>query len=217
MSGASDVAKGAAGAVLTTEGLTGIVELVKRGRATYQRVLTWIVNKVSRTILKAGFVVAAFLTTGQFVISALGMVLLVFMTDSVKIVLATERVHPSQQPETWKIGRLVRVAIVFGLLMLGEALGLLAIGWYHFSLAGADGRLQTFSFQTLFFALFSILSIRERRHFWKSRPSALLAAGVALDAVLGLLVGIFRSRRVAACPCSTARSCSAMRRSARSD
>ena len=192
VSGASDVAKGAAGAVLTTEGLTGIVELVKRGRATYQRVLTWIVNKVSRTILKAGFVVIAFLTTGQFVISALGMVLLVFMTDFVKIALATDRVHPSQQPETWKIGGLVRVAIVLGLLMLVEALGLLAIGWYHFALAGAAGRLHTFTFQTLlFFALFSIVSVRERRNFWKSRPGALLAAGLAADTILGVVVGIF--------------------------
>src|SRR5678815_216237 len=87
---ASDVAKGAASAVLTTDGLGGIVDLVVHGRATYQRVLTWIVNKISRTILKAGFVVGAFLATGRFVISALGMVLLVFMTDFVKITLATD-------------------------------------------------------------------------------------------------------------------------------
>jgi magnesium-transporting ATPase (P-type) len=164
---------------------------VKRGRATYQRVLTWIVNKVSRTILKAGFVVVAFLTTGRFVISALGMVLLVFMTDFVKVALATDRVHPSQKPETWKIGPLVRVAIVLGLLMLVEALGLLVIGWYHFALAGAQGRLQTFTFQTLlFFALFSIVSLRERRAFWKSRPSGLLAAGLVADAILGTVVGL---------------------------
>jgi soluble P-type ATPase len=59
--GATDVAKGAASAVLTTEGLAGIVDLVRNGRAIYQRVLTWIINKISRTILKAGFVVIAFL------------------------------------------------------------------------------------------------------------------------------------------------------------
>ncbi len=191
VSGATDVAKGAAGAVLTTEGLASIVELVKIGRATYQRVLTWIVNKVSRTILKAGFVVIAFLATGRFVISALGMVLLVFMTDFVKITLATDRVHPSPKPETWNIGPLVRVAVVLGLLMLAEALALLAIGWHRFGLGAADGRLETFTFQALlFFALFSIVSVRERRAFWKSRPSALLGAGLASDAVIGVFVGV---------------------------
>ncbi|MGE5243755.1 MAG: HAD-IC family P-type ATPase [Betaproteobacteria bacterium] len=189
---ATDVAKGAASVVLTGEGLANAVDLVKNGRAIYQRVLTWIINKVSRTILKAGFVVLAFLATGRFVISALGMVLLVFLTDFVKITLATDRVRPSDAPETWNIGPLVEVAAVLGLCMLGEALGLLANSWQRFDLAHDPGRLQTFSFQALlFFALFSLLSIRERRTFWASRPSAVLALALAGDAVLGVLIGVF--------------------------
>ena len=134
VSGATDVAKGAASAVLTTEGLANIVDLVKSGRATYQRVLTWIVNKVSRSILKAGFVVIAFLVTGKFVISALVMLLVVCLTDVAHIALATDRVQPSPKPETWNIGPLVRVAVVLGVLTLIEALGLLAFGWHRFGL-----------------------------------------------------------------------------------
>ena len=188
VSGATDVAKGAASVVLTTEGLAAIVDLVKIGRSIYQRVLTWIVNKVSRTILKAGFVVVAFLVTGRFVISALGMVLLVFMTDFVKISLSADRVRPSQKPESWKIGPLVEVAAILGVLMLAEALALLAIGWRRFDLG--DGTLQTFSFVTLlFFALFSVLSIRERRAFWRSRPGWVLLAALAADALVGTAVG----------------------------
>lgn len=188
VSGASDVAKGAASVALTTEGLAGIVDLVKNGRAIYQRVLTWIINKVSRTILKSGYVVIAFLFTGKFVISALGMVLLVFMTDFVKIALSTDRVRPSDKPETWNIGPLVRIAVVLGILMLAEALVLLAFGLRHLGLSG--GRLHTFAFQTLlFFALFSIISIRERRAFWASRPGALLSAALAADACAGVAVG----------------------------
>jgi magnesium-transporting ATPase (P-type) len=190
VSGATDVAKGAASVVLTTEGLAGIVDLVREGRAIYQRVLTWIVNKVSRTILKSGFVVVAFLASGKFVISALGMVLLVFMTDFVKIALATDRVRPSEAPETWNIGPLVSVAALLGVLMLVEALGLLAFVWRGFALS--DGQLQTFSFQTLFFfALFSLISIRERRGFWSSRPSATLSVALLADACAGMLVGAY--------------------------
>lgn len=191
VSGASDVAKGAASAVLTHEGLVDIIDLVKSGRAIYQRVLTWIVNKVSRTILKAGFVVLAFLATGQFVISALGMVLLVFMTDFVKIALSTDRVRASQKPETWNIGPLVGVAVVLGFLMLAEALALLAFGWHRFALNDDNGRLQTFAFQTLlFFALFSIISVRERRAFWASRPGTLLGSALAADWVVGMFIGV---------------------------
>ncbi|MGT2467210.1 HAD-IC family P-type ATPase [Mesorhizobium atlanticum] len=192
VSGATDVAKAAASVVLTTEGLSGIVDLVKNGRAIYQRVLTWIVNKVSRTILKSGFVVFAFLATGKFVISALGMVLLVFMTDFVKIALSTDRVRPSPNPETWNIGPLVRLAVLLGIAMLIEALALLAFGWRAYDLGNHPGQLQTFTFQTLlFFALFSIVSIRERQAFWTSRPSTILAAALLADASLGVLIGAF--------------------------
>ena len=191
VSGATDVAKGAASAVLTTGGLVNIVDLVKNGRATYQRVLTWIVNKISRSILKAGFVVIAFLVTGKFVISALVMLLLVCLTDVTHIALATDRVEPSQKPETWNIGPLVRVAVVVGVLTLVEALGLLAFGWRRFGLSSNAGLLQTFTFQTfLFFALSSLVSMRERRSFWRSRPSAALAVSLGAAAVVGTIIGL---------------------------
>ena len=192
VSAATDVAKQAASVVLTTEGLGGIVDLVMNGRAIYQRVLTWIINKISRTVLKSGFVVIAFLATGKFVISALGMLLLVFMTDFGKIALSTDRVRPSQKPESWNIGPLVRLAVLLGLLMLGEALALLALGWRWFDLGNGDGRLQTFTFEALlFFALFSILSIRERRAFWASRPSTTLLLAIFADACVGVIISAY--------------------------
>lgn len=201
VSGATDVAKAAASAVLTTEGLANIVALVQTGRAIYQRVLTWIVNKVADTILKAGLIVVAFLATGRFVISALGMLLVVLLTDFMKIALATDRVEASRTPETWNISPLIGVSVVLGLLMLGESLGLLAFGWHVFALSQQDGRLLTFTFQLLlFFALFSLLSIRERRAFWMSRPSIALMASSAAGALVGILIGRFGVGRLHALP-----------------
>jgi hypothetical protein len=114
----------------------------------------------------------------------------VFMTDFVKIALATDRVRPSQAPETWNIGPLVRLAVVLGLFMLVESLGLLALGWHWFGLGADDHRLPTFAFLTLlFFALFSLVSIRERRAFWSSRPSGVLALALAADGCVGVLIG----------------------------
>lgn len=52
--------------VLTTEGLGGIVDPVRNGRAIYQRVLTWIINKIGSAVLKAGFVALALLATGRW-------------------------------------------------------------------------------------------------------------------------------------------------------
>ncbi len=97
VSTATDVAKGAASVVLTEPGLTNIVTLVEQGRTIYQRILTWIINKISRTILKAAFVAIAFVVTGKFVVSAFAMLLLVFMTDFAKISLATDNVRAVEE------------------------------------------------------------------------------------------------------------------------
>jgi H+-transporting ATPase len=138
VSTATDVAKGAASVVLTEPGLTNIVALVGQGRTIYQRVLTWIINKISRTILKAAFVAIAFVVTGKFVVSAFAMLLLVFMTDFAKVALATDHVRPSKKPETWNIGGFITVSVVLGVAMVAEALLLLWIGWSHLGLATSD-------------------------------------------------------------------------------
>ena len=189
VSSATDVAKGAASVVLTEPGLTNIVTLVEQGRIIYQRVLTWIVNKISRTILKSSFVAIAFILTGKFVVSAFAMLLLVFMTDFAKISLATDHVRPSKKPETWNIGGLVSVSVVLGLAMVIETLLFLAFGWTRFGLSTNDNALFTFSFLTLlYFAAFSIVSARERRWFWSSKPSATLAAAVAAEIIIGTVL-----------------------------
>jgi plasma-membrane proton-efflux P-type ATPase len=187
VSTATDVAKGAASVVLTDPGLANIVTLVEQGRTIYQRILTWIVNKISRTILKAAFVTIAFIITGKFVVSAFAMLLLVFMTDFAKIALATDHVQPSRNPETWNIGGFVVVSAVLGVAMVAEALLFLYIAWPMFGLeTNDDSALYTFSFQTmLYFAVFSIVSARERRWFWATMPSKSLIVALTLDALIG--------------------------------
>jgi plasma-membrane proton-efflux P-type ATPase len=189
VSTATDVAKGAASVVLTEAGLTNIVALVEQGRTIYQRILTWIINKISRTILKAAFVAIAFVVTGKFVVSAFAMLLLVFMTDFAKISLATDNVRPSKKPETWNIGGFITVSVVLGVAMVAETLFLLWIGWSHFGLATNNKALYTFSFLTLlYFAVFSVVSARERRWFWATLPSKTFMSALAADALTGTVL-----------------------------
>jgi len=189
VSTATDVAKGAASVVLTDAGLANIVALVEQGRTIYQRILTYIINKISRTILKTGFVAIAFMVTGKFVMSAFAMLLLVFITDFAKISLATDRVRPSRKPETWNIGPLITVSVVLGALMVAEALLLLWVGWSRWELATSDNALYTFSFLALlYFAAFSIVSARERRWFWTTMPSKAVVAAVVAETLVGTVL-----------------------------
>ena len=189
VSTATDVAKGAASVVLTEPGLTNIVALVEQGRTIYQHVLTWIINKISQTILKAAFVAIAFVVTGEFVVSAFAMLLLVFVMDFATIALATDHVRPSRKPETWAIGGFITVSVVLGLAMVAETLFFLWIGWSHFGLATDSNALCTSSFLTLlFFGVFSSLSRRERRWFWATLPSKTLVAALLAGALTGTIL-----------------------------
>jgi hypothetical protein len=117
------------------------------------------------------------------------MLLLVFLTDFAKIALATDRVRASRRPETWRSRRDFHIAVTLGVIMLVEACGLLAIGWSGFGLASDHEALHTFTFQALlYFALFSILSVRERRWFWASRPSGMLIVALTLAGLLGTVL-----------------------------
>jgi plasma-membrane proton-efflux P-type ATPase len=189
VSTATDVAKGAASVVLTEPGLTNIVALIGQGRTIYQRILTYIINKISRTILKAAFVAIAFMATGKFVISAFAMLLLVFVTDFAVITLATDHVQPSKKPETWNIGGFVAVSVVLGVAMVAETVLLLWIAWSHFGLETNNTALYTFSFLILlYFAVFSIVSVRERRWFWATAPSKILVSTLAAETLAGTVL-----------------------------
>jgi H+-transporting ATPase len=192
VSSATDVAKDSASIVLTEEGLANILSPIKVGRMMFERINIWILNKIARTILKTCFIVVAFLVLGKYVISASAMLIMIFMTDFVKIALSTDNVIPSGKPAKWNIGGLAKTGIVIGLMMTLEAFGLLYIGLRYFHLDIDPEALSTFCFELLlFFALFSIIVVREKNHFWHSAPSRILLILLGADMVLGIVLATF--------------------------
>ena len=191
-SNAADVAKKAASVVLTVEGLEGIVELVKTGRKIYQRIITWILNKIVKTFLIVVFVVLGFILTGEYVVSIFSMVLLLFLTDFVTLSISTDNVRYSPKPDSWNITGLVKVAVFLGLLIVAEAMLLLYVAFYHLGLNDHINQLYTFVFDFLVFsALFNMLIVRERGRFWSSAPSKLLALSIAGDIAAVFLISTF--------------------------
>jgi len=190
VSNATDVAKGSASVVLTEEGLSNVVDLVKTGRMIYQRILTWIFNKIVKTFQVILFVIVAFLLTGLFVVGAFQVVLLLFLVDFVTISLSTDNVTPSEKPESWNITPLVKGATLLGVATVIESLGLLYLGLNYLGLSNT-AMLNTFSFDMLLFGgLFTIFVVRERSNFWKSKPSRPLLTAITADIIISSLISI---------------------------
>ena len=182
VSSATDVAKGAASAVLTEEGLSNIVGLVEVGRMIYQRIVTWTLNKVVKTFEVAVFIALAFLLTGYYVVSALDIVLLLFVVDFITISLSTDAVRWSKQPEKWNVTGLVKVGALLGVFTVIELFGLLFIGLTYLGLSEDIESLHTFTFAAFFYlGMFTVLIVRERGLFWNSAPSRTLLVTMIAD------------------------------------
>ena len=193
VSTATDVAKSAAGIVLTEPGLGGIVASVKEGRTIFQRILTYVLKSVTHKFLGALFLLVGILMTGHAVLTPLLLVISMITGDFLSMLATTDNVNISEKPSVWNVGHLTVGGICLGICDLAFCTGVLAVGKYRL---GFDLReLQTLSIVTLIFSGQAILyTVRERRHLWSSRPSTwLMAASVADLFVIGTLAtrGIF--------------------------
>ena len=189
---ATDVAKAAASLVLTNPGLTDIVAAVKTSRRIYQRMLTYTLNKIIKTIEIALLLSVGVMLTGTLVITPLLIVLLLFTNDFVTMSIATDTVSYSQQPDHWHIRSLVLVGLALGSLILVFSFGTFLAGrdWLQLPLP----QLQTLVFITLVFTgQGTVYLVRQRQHFWKSRPSKWLVLSSAADIVV---VSILASRGI---------------------
>ncbi len=179
---ATDVAKAAASMVLTTEGLAGVVEAIKTGRRVYQRLLTYTINKIVKTIQVAAFLSLGLLLFRQFVVTPLLVLLLLFANDFVTMSIANDRVQVSPEPDIWNVKMLIRSSLVIAFAWLVYIFAVFMIGHDVFHLKTAP--LQTLSFLGLVFSgLLNVILVRERNHFWASRPGGYLLAAIVGDVI----------------------------------
>ncbi|MDD4887628.1 MAG: HAD-IC family P-type ATPase, partial [Thiomonas sp.] len=190
---ATDVAKAAAGVVLTDPGLGGVLTVVRAGRQVHRRMLTYTLNKVLRTLEIVIFLTFGLLITGHFIISPLLIVLMLFANDFATMSIATDRVLPAALPQRWQVRKLMGASIVLAALSLLFAWGLYV--W-----AQAQGlslaQLQTVVFLILVFGnQAGIYLLRSDGPLWQLAPSRWMAAAsigdlliVCLLAGLGMLM-----------------------------
>ncbi|MGD0422406.1 MAG: plasma-membrane proton-efflux P-type ATPase [Candidatus Bathyarchaeia archaeon] len=190
VSDSTDVAKASASIVLTEPGLKVILNTIGTSRQIYQRMLTWVVNKVTKVIQFAGILVLGFFWLHHIVLSVLGMVLLVFANDFVTMSLATDNVKTTRSPNIWNVKNITLASLVIGALLIVEGVIAIYLGTNYYQME--LGTLQTFVLLTLVFtSQFRVLIVRERGHFWASRPGRELAISSVATVIGFALLGIY--------------------------
>jgi H+-transporting ATPase len=187
VSTATDVAKAAAGMVLTEPGLAGVVDAVREGRAGFQRLLAYALNMVVKKVEILLFLAFGLVLTGQAILTPALMVLMLMTNDFLAMSLTTDRTRPAESPSRWRTSGLVASAAVLGICKLVFSAGVLAFGYYELKLA--PGPLRTLAFAALIFGSQGLLYVvRERRRIWSSAPSlwVVLASVIDIAIVFGV-------------------------------
>ena len=183
VSTATDVAKAAAGVVLTEPGLGGIVACIKEGRSAFQRVLTYtltiLINKcVTLIVLGAGLII-----TGHAVLTPLLQALSMLTNDFVTMARAADRARPSPYPNAWRVRNLTLAAVPLGSFRLPYLVAVLGVGWYGLRLG--PGEMQTLTYAMLVFAgQGNVYVLREHGRLWSSRPAPIMLLASLCDVLL---------------------------------
>jgi H+-transporting ATPase len=196
VSTATDVAKSAAGIVLTEAGLGGIVAAVKEGRTTFQRILTYTLNSVLKKIVQVLLLAIGLVMTGHAVLTPMLMVIVMITGDFLAMSLTTDRVRPSPMPNSWQVGRITMAGTVLGGCFLAFCAAVLAVG--KFEMRFGIEALRTLSVVAIVYgSQATIYAMRARRHLWGLRPTVWLVASSAADI---LIISILAIRGIAMVP-----------------
>ena len=180
VSTATDVAKSAAGIVLTKPGLGGIVASVKEGRVTFQRILTYTLNSVTKKVVQVLFLAAGLIMTGHAILTPMLMVIIMLTGDLLGMSLTTDNVRPSPLPNAWRIGALTIAGVFMGICELVFCTAVLAIA--HFRLGYGIDSLRTVAFVVVVFGnQATTYTNRERRRLGSTRPSKWLVGSSVID------------------------------------
>jgi H+-transporting ATPase len=183
VSTATDVAKSAAGVVLTKAGLGGIVDAVKEGRVTFQRILTYTLNSVMKKIMQVLLLAVGLVMTGHAVLTPMLMVIVMITGDFLAMSLTTDKVRPSKMPNSWFIGRITVAGVILGFCFLAFSVAILAIGKFQLHL-GIEA-LRTLSVVGIVFgSQVTTYVIRGRQHLWGLRPSLMLVLSSVADVLI---------------------------------
>lgn len=191
VSGSTDVAKAAASVVLTDPGLVDIVSAIKTSREIFQRMATWVLNKIAKTIEISFFTILGVILMNyyyhtppseSFIITPFLVILLLFTNDFVTMSISTDNVKYSQQPNHWKIKNMIMGSVPMGLFQLLFSFGaLVVLKHLNYPL----GQIQTLVFLIMVFTGQGVLYlVRTADYFYKSMPSKYMLIATFGDFIL---------------------------------
>ena len=190
VSGATDAARAAASIVLTTPGLSVIIDAIKESRRIFQRMNSYAIYRIAETLRVLLFMTLAILVFNFYPVTAVMIVMLALLNDGAILSIAYDNVHYRNQPEAWNMRMVLGVSTVLGVVGVVAAFGLFYLGERVFHIDRAQ--IQTMMYLKLSVAgHLTIFLTRTRGPFWSIRPARVLWIAVLGTQILATLIAVY--------------------------
>jgi H+-transporting ATPase len=193
VAGATDAAKSAADIVLTSPGLSVIIDAIKESRKIFQRMVSYSIYRIAETIRVLLFIALAILIVNFYPVTAIMIVLLALLNDGAILTIAYDRAQYRNTPEAWDMRTVILVATLLGLLGVTASFSLFYLAYRVFFISSLV--IQSMMYLNLSVAgHFMIFVARTRGRFWSFAPAPILVAavlGTQLVATFIVVYGVF--------------------------
>ncbi|HEY4417770.1 MAG TPA: plasma-membrane proton-efflux P-type ATPase [Verrucomicrobiae bacterium] len=190
VSDATDAARAAADIVLTTPGLSVIIDAIKESRKIFQRMNSYAIYRITETLRVLLFMTAAILIFNFYPLTAVMIVMLALLNDGAILSIAYDNVHYQAQPEFWNMKLVLGIATVLGVIGPAASFGLFYLGERVFHLDRPH--LQSMMYLMLSVAgHLTIFLTRTRGAFWSIRPAKILLAAVLGTQIIATVIAVY--------------------------
>ncbi|QYF72950.1 plasma-membrane proton-efflux P-type ATPase [Cryobacterium sp. PAMC25264] len=190
VSGATDAARAAADIVLTTPGLSVIIDAITESRRIFERMTSYAIYRIAETLRVLLFMTAAILIFNFYPLTPIMIVILALLNDAAILSIAYDRVHFEKTPQVWDMRRVLGIATVLGVVGPIAAFGLFYLGQNVFGLGRPE--LQTMMYLLLSVAgHLTIFLTRTRGPFWSEKPARVLVIAVVGTQALATSLALF--------------------------
>ena len=190
VSGATDAARAAAAIVLTTPGLSVIIDAIKESRKIFQRMNSYAMYRIAETLRVLLFMTLAILIFNFYPLTAVMIVMLALLNDGAILSIAYDNVHYKNAPEAWNMRLVLGIATVLGVVGPVAAFGLFFLGDRIFHLDRPH--LQTMMYLMLSVAgHLTIFQTRTRGPWWSIRPAPILLLAVFGTQAVATVIAVY--------------------------
>ncbi len=190
VSGATDAARAAAAIVLTTPGLSVIIDAIKESRRIFQRMNSYAIYRIAETLRVLFFMTLAILIFNFYPLTAVMIVMLALLNDGAILSIAYDNVYYKDKPEAWNMRMVLGISTVLGIIGVVSAFGLFYLGERVFQLDRAH--IQTLMYLKLSVAgHLTIFLTRTRGPFWSIRPAKVLWMAVLGTQIIATLIAVY--------------------------